>query len=266
MRKSSVVLLISILSTIFTAGSIAAALVSNADQHQASLIEPIIIEKKSSLAQKPTQPTPTTKTTSSTGSAVLAKNSNIESCGPPQQQTQAVVPQNETEGLHISSTKIGYYTVYGNTKSELISQLYYCTPVPIHQGHYAASTEYVVNWSVNYSALDDGRCAVDSPRVNMGIAQTYPRWVNTQPAIQTMQTIWDTFMSHVTEHENGHVDIDKDYAWRLFRMLSDEPPAECLALQTSVGTKAQQIINSLDQANNDYDAKTQHGTTQGAVL
>lgn len=230
-------------------------------------LDPIILRPKTEKPRQSSAKTVTTQSASlSTGSKVTSNSNITPLCSPLEQPAQPTAPQSNEAGLYVSSTQTGYYTVYGSQTSEIISQLYKCSPVTTNEGHYSASTNYVLNWSATYSVTEGSICTVTSPRVNMGIAQTYPQWTAQATTNPRTTTQWHEFITNLITHENGHANIDKQYAQQLFDMLSTQPQAECATLQQTVNQKAQQIIASLDQANVDYDTQTKHGATQGAVL
>lgn len=231
------------------------------------ILVPTILADKTEQFQSSLGNTITAQSTSlSTGSKVSAANTSSPSCNAPEHTVQPLVPQSKESGLHIGDIQIGYYQVYGTQASQIVGQIYHCTPITTDVGRYSASTNYSLNWSATYTVLEDDICIVTSPRVNIGIAQTFPEWTVQSTSSPDTIAKWQKYIANLKAHENEHADIDKNYAQQLFDMLNSAPQGECTALQNDTNQKAQQIITNLDKANDDYDLRTKHGTTEGAML
>jgi predicted secreted Zn-dependent protease len=179
-----------------------------------------------------------------------------------------VAPQASTDrpGFSESATSQQTYTVYGNSAADISSQVYRCTPVQTDEGRFAASTDYSINWAYNFVTDDAGLCRVNAASVTLATSQVLPTWQTTKGTPASAAKAWQDFNTHLLEHENGHLSLDRQYANKLLRDLQNTPAADCAV----IGAKAQASIHSnlgaLKQANQDYDANTGHGVSQGATL
>ena len=93
-----------------------------------------------------------------------------------------------------------------------------------------------------------------------------PAWQPGGSAAAGLAGNWQNLIASLTVHENGHVAIDQQYANQLLNDLQSLPATACESLAASVATKAAADIAVLNTANAAYDAATNHGATQGAVL
>jgi len=105
-----------------------------------------------------------------------------------------------------------------------------------------------------------------------------PKWTGYAKACDKAKAEWDRFIAKLTEHEHGHdaaaqkaIDDAKPKA-----DLSGGPAVDCdrakaeaaaeAALDAAVDAEAERINQAIEQAHDAYDAATNHGATQGAVL
>jgi predicted secreted Zn-dependent protease len=105
-----------------------------------------------------------------------------------------------------------------------------------------------------------------------------PRWTGFDAACPEAKAEWTRFLAKLTEHEHGHdaaaqkaIDDAKPKA-----DLSGGPAVDCdrakaeaaaeAALDAAVDAEAERINQAIEQAHDAYDAATNHGATQGAVL
>jgi predicted secreted Zn-dependent protease len=158
-----------------------------------------------------------------------------------------------------------YYTVYGTTAGQINNQIFTCTPVGLLEGRFAASTDYAINWAYSFSSNQTGQCQVTQASVSLATAITLPNWQAGFGNVQ-LQNQWNAFVSHLTTHENGHIQFAQQYAAQILNDLQNFPPTDCATITQAVDSKAHSELAALDQANEAYDATTNHGATQGAIL
>lgn len=105
-----------------------------------------------------------------------------------------------------------------------------------------------------------------------------PKWTGFDAACAEAKAEWNRFIAKLTEHEHGHdtaaqkaIDDAKPRA-----DLSGGPAVDCdrakaeaaalEALDDAIDAEAERINQAIEQAHDAYDAATNHGATQGAVL
>jgi predicted secreted Zn-dependent protease len=101
-----------------------------------------------------------------------------------------------------------------------------------------------------------------------------PEWVEEGSANQFEQTAWDLGQRSLNDHENGHVEIDKQGAQQMHDSLKGttttgkgKTPNEAQtnarkAENHKLNQKEQQSKKETADKNADYDRRTQHGKRQ----
>ena len=209
---------------------------------------------------------PTSTRTTSTG-AVLSAQTNTPACTlGTLAQALPVNLSARSAGLTRVNQEAGSYALYGTDVATIRSQMLACSPVTKDGQRFAASTEYAMNWSYTIVGNGTGVCSVQNVRVGVAVSQTYPSWQSANQAPASTQAEWNRFITNLHTHEDGHTNLDIEYAERLLQSLQNLPAESCASIATTANTIALSIIAQLDQANEAYDQTTGHGTTQGAVL
>ncbi len=109
-------------------------------------------------------------------------------------------------------------------------------------------------------------CEVERAQVSIIVTMTLPALVTTNVAPE-VQARWNTFLNNTVQHEREHVKIAYDGARDYQRQLGNYPPAvNCTAIQSQLQNLFRQHYDLIDRTNVEYDRKTQHGITQGAVF
>src|SRR5579864_3611914 len=113
-----------------------------------------------------------------------------------------------------------------------------------------------------------------SADVQLNQTVTLPNWVDADQASAEDQAAWKTEMDSLKDHENGHVEIDREEAQRLDKSLpgtkalgngSTGAQAQAAAnkkLGAAIQKKADNTKQQLIQRNADYDQQTDHGRHQ----
>jgi predicted secreted Zn-dependent protease len=169
-------------------------------------------------------------------------------------------------GLHQNILAPSHYTVSGNTASQLGNQLNDCTPVTENGERFAASTDYAINWAFDFLGDGNGTCHVTQASVGINVGIIYPNWQPTAGAAAGLDASWQRFITNLATHENGHVQIDQAGAAQLLSDLQNFPATGCDAIVGQVTAKASADIQGINQANQAYDTRTNHGAHQGATL
>ena len=161
------------------------------------------------------------------------------------------------------------YTVYGNTATEVMSQINKCTPVHITSGRpglFAATTSYAINWQVDYVPGSNGLCVTDGVRVGLHVKQVFPAWQPTDSATAGLDTSWRNYITKLRAYENGHVQLDETAAATVLSDLRDFPPTDCNSIEGAATAKAKADVSAYDAANADYDTSNNYGLKQDIVL
>jgi len=131
---------------------------------------------------------------------------------------------------------------------------------------YAAYTRWFVKWNYDYGG-SSSRCVLSSSTVNLRVVFTYPSWKDRAKASPALRARWDRFMRALKLHENGHKQNGVRAARDVNALLGRAGSAgSCTALGASVNRRADAAIARWAGADKTYDARTDHGTTQGAIL
>jgi predicted secreted Zn-dependent protease len=159
------------------------------------------------------------------------------------------------------------YTVYGNTGSEIISQIAQCTPVHSTSGQpgiYAASTAYAINWQFDYVG-DGDTCTLSDISVGLHINQVFPAW---QPSAgnNSMNASWQSYIAKLHTYESGHVQLDEAAASAVLSDLQNFPPADCDSIVQAATDKVNTDVHYYDVANANYDTDNNYGMNQNITL
>ena len=163
-----------------------------------------------------------------------------------------------------------YYQVYGNTAAQIHAQVKQCAPNGGSEAgggdEFAAETGYRLTWQYDTTTDGSGVCDVANVKVGLHLNMVLPAWQATASASNGLNAAWQNYISSLVTHENGHAAIDQQYAGQLLNDLQAYPATDCGSIAASIQAKANADIAALTAANNAYDAQTNHGATQGAIL
>ena len=169
-------------------------------------------------------------------------------------------------GLHQVAVTSNTYTVFGDSVDAVNAQMARCTPTNNGNDRFAASTVYSINWSFRYQSGTDGLCTVTSASVGLAIGQIFPAWQPSSGSSSALRNSWQTFITNLATHENGHRALDQATAATILSDLQNVPATNCGDIEAAANNKANSDLAALDQANDAYDSNTNHGVTQGAIL
>jgi predicted secreted Zn-dependent protease len=170
-------------------------------------------------------------------------------------------------GLHIQNDTPTYYQIYGNTASQLRTQITHCAPgaTGSSDAEYTGETSYSLSWQY-YTSVSNNGCTVTNVQVGIHIATALPTWQSTTQAATGLASRWQQFASALTTHEHGHAVLDANYAASLVQRLNALGPIDCNVITSTVQNTVDSTVRALNTANDTYDQQTDHGATQGAVL
>jgi predicted secreted Zn-dependent protease len=133
-------------------------------------------------------------------------------------------------------------------------------------GRYYAQTQWYLASRWSYQPTARG-CEVTSGSVTLTMTMTLPILA---PAVGTAPDVlkhWTVFIDNTIEHETGHVKLNLQDARNFQRDLGNLPPApDCATISWQLTDLFDRATNVIRRDNIDYDTKTRHGATQGAVF
>jgi predicted secreted Zn-dependent protease len=169
-------------------------------------------------------------------------------------------------GLRVQTDAPTQYQIYGDTASELRTQIQHCAPGASGSSlaEYTGQTSYNLSWQ--YAVSISTKCSAQDIKVGVHTATALPYWQPTGNATSGLAERWQAFDASLRTHEQGHAVIDKAYAAKLLDDLNALGPVDCDNLTAAIRTIVDSDVAALNQANDTYDRQTDHGATQGAVL
>ncbi|OQY41749.1 MAG: hypothetical protein B6242_16940 [Anaerolineaceae bacterium 4572_78] len=149
-----------------------------------------------------------------------------------------------------------YYEIVASTGDELNTQLYTLGPYGPYGHQWAAVAKWDINWDIPVN--DDGSCRFDEMTFLSDIYVVLPHWTPPEGTSPDLIEKWEYFIKKLIEHEQGHVDI----------IVQNFPLVENAIKQSSCSTanrNGRNMLKEIQRLNDEYDAVTGHGDTQGVV-
>jgi predicted secreted Zn-dependent protease len=160
---------------------------------------------------------------------------------------------------------VEHYDVSGTSPLELRKALNQVGPVDKTEGRrFDAVTNWFVNWRYTYQNTGQG-CAIASATTDVKVNIIMPRLKADGATPPAMRQAFDTYTSNLLVHEKGHGKIGIDIARRIEDGIA-KLPAEpnCDRMGQVANQLGQALIKEANKQDIEYDAKTDHGATQGA--
>jgi predicted secreted Zn-dependent protease len=154
------------------------------------------------------------------------------------------------------------YTVHGTTSGDISNQLRRCAPSN-SEGTFSGTTSYWLGTRYSYRLTPTATCQLTDITVAVHVTQVLPRWQDS--AGSAIATKWEIFERNLVLHENGHTAIDIAQAQTLLSELAAMPDMPCDTIAGAANTITANRLAALDRANDNYDAATNHGASQGAI-
>jgi predicted secreted Zn-dependent protease len=157
-----------------------------------------------------------------------------------------------------------YYRVYGQNLAAVRQSIADC-PFRQAAGNYQAATTYQLGWSYSIRQLTNGNCSLSNVRVGLHINQLMPAYDITSDTPAALAKTWNAFAANLAIHEASHVAFDTQYTEKILAALQNME-SSCGSISSQAQTTIDANITMLNGTNDLYDAQTNHGATQGAVL
>jgi len=159
-----------------------------------------------------------------------------------------------------------YYYVDGPSATVLAAQIDQNGPPGADGERHAGKTKWDVQWKLRHEQ-HGVTCGMKEVAVAVGIAQTLPKWRGEAEGAAALKTRWQQFADALKRHEDGHKDHGLAAGKEIEVALLDAKPASnCEDLAVSANSAAKAIVKKYQKLNEDYDRKTDHGRSQGAML
>lgn len=157
------------------------------------------------------------------------------------------------------------YAVSGATPEEIRVIMNRQRPPDKNGRRLDAFTDWKVRWEVRHSSTGE-QCTLTSFKTTVDVVTTLPRWFGNRADTALAQR-WDRYLGALEEHEKGHAQIGIRAAEVIQTELSKLPPhATCPDLQHAIESRTKVILDDAREEEADYDRRTRHGATQGAVF
>jgi predicted secreted Zn-dependent protease len=154
-------------------------------------------------------------------------------------------------GETIISKSVTYFSIGGNTVSELDSEMMRRGPLSRNTGRrHPGATQIKFNGSATF-VNKGNHCEIGDARVSLSTKLILPRWTNRKRATRDMALIWDTLASDIKRHEERHAEIARTHARALEKTIIALPSGrDCATLKARVNRVSHEamIAHDKDQA------------------
>ena len=160
---------------------------------------------------------------------------------------------------------VQYYDVTGATAREVRASLNREGPISGTDGkRYDAVCRWNVAWKFEYRR-GNGSCAIASASTEVKITITFPRLKADETTSASLVKAFASYSEKLMVHEKGHAQNAIDAARKIEAgILALRPEPNCDAMRNAANNLGYALIKEANQADLDYDSRTQHGATQGA--
>ena len=169
-----------------------------------------------------------------------------------EQSTPPALPE-----IDIPNAVMDFYEISGATEEELVSQLNELSPTGMDGSRWIAYTRWNYYW--NWPGYGSNTCSLQEAKVTYDVTVTFPHWNPPPEASPELVANWSRFITVLAEHEKVHVDnVNTSYA-QVEKAIKE---ATC----DTADAAAHDALDLIQKRDDDYDAETSHGATQGAVF
>jgi predicted secreted Zn-dependent protease len=167
---------------------------------------------------------------------------------------------------YVLHQRVSTYTVTGDDADAVRRSLSGLGPLGSDGSRYDGDTKWAVHWQYG-SQSDASGCAVVSSSVVLNVNMTLPQWEHSIYVPEALQRRWSTYLAALRMHEDGHLKNAEMEAAAIAQMLQTiGPQPDCELLNRKLLDHGQQIQQRYKANDAEYDERTGHGRTQGAVF
>ena len=156
-----------------------------------------------------------------------------------------------------------HYDVSGASAQEIRAEMDRLGPIDERTKRRSdATTRWYVKWTYRYRNVGQD-CAIARVSVTVDVTITMPRLKPGSPA--DLARTFSEFTDKLREHEEGHAQNGIDIGSRIEAAIRDiKPYPTCEELGRAANALGDRLVKEANQNDVEYDARTQHGRTQGA--
>lgn len=159
-----------------------------------------------------------------------------------------------------------YYEIQGRTEKELQQQMNASGIRGADGNSYYAYTNWYVKWNYTYDTTTVS-CSIATVATIVDANYKLPKWIRNENASADLKNKWNRFIHNLELHEYGHREIGVQTAKEIERSISAlKPRASCEELRLAANSIGQQLVEKSKPTEADYDVRTRHGRTQGAIF
>jgi predicted secreted Zn-dependent protease len=174
--------------------------------------------------------------------------------------TQKFYATSVVSGVLDLQIAVTYYAVQGHDYGSLARSLRANGPKGFHG---------LARWNVTYKYTTKRQrdaCQIATVRIKVSGEILMPRWADEPSAPQDLQRRWSDYYAALKRHEDGHIQHGRELALLVKERLMGLGAVPCDDMQTLAQAEFQRVYGNLKARDQEYDARTNHGTTQGAVF
>lgn len=149
---------------------------------------------------------------------------------------------------------VAYYTVSGDTFSEVDKQIKIHGPEVTGVGKALASTDLRMLPNIKYELVNGG-CKVTNARVNIKARVTLPRHSNVNKLKAELAQAWTSLEEYARVHEAVHLAIADGYALKMEKAIRELPEANnCVSMRANVQTIFSDLFEQHHKEQLQFDA------------
>jgi predicted secreted Zn-dependent protease len=168
------------------------------------------------------------------------------------------------QGQNSISRTTNYYNVMGATIRDIHESLAQARPWK-NKSSMDGQTQWHVEWRFNVAPAGSiCRCTFFTTTTTITV--TLPRWTAPANAAAEVKTNWQRYITALGQHEAGHAQLALDAAAGLEKQNKTAESGDCDSLRRKINSQCNATIEEYRRREKDYDERTRHGVTQGAVL
>ncbi|MEM9547931.1 MAG: DUF922 domain-containing protein [Bacteroidota bacterium] len=164
---------------------------------------------------------------------------------------------NFTGFISLNDADVHFYDIHGSSARELRDQMN--TNGPVFDGN---RFDAVARWNFSWDWPGKGNpneCQLDQASITLNSSVTFPRWIPDRNASKTLVREWSSYLQSLILHEAGHVDHARLNKRNVVNAIRN---ATCETAENEIQVE----LNKIRTLDIEYDRRTRHGATQGAVF
>jgi len=171
---------------------------------------------------------------------------------PPQATAESTAAGGKKAIYSIPTPAIVYYKINGSTETDLAEEIQSKGP-----DGYAGYTNWYIRWG--WPGFGHEQCDLTKAWITAKVSMTMPSWDPPYNAPEDLIRNWNRFNQALNTHERGHVN---NLVKALPLLQTAIQNSDCITADSA----ANQVLNKLRGWDVQYDDKTDHGRTEGAVF